>query len=57
MKWQKLQRDSEITKRERVTYKGLPIRLLAFSAETAGLKGVARHKMLKGKNLHPRIIY
>ena len=46
--------------RERVTYKGVPIRLSAdFSKETLearrGWKEV--FKVMKGKNLHPRLLY
>ena len=42
--------------KKQVTYKGTPIRLLAdFSAET--LKGVVWYKVMKGKNLQPRLLY
>ena len=46
--------------KERLTYKGVPIRLSAdFSKETLqarrGWKEVL--KVMKGKNLHPRLLY
>ena len=42
-------------KKERVTYKGVPIRLSAdFSKETLQARSF---KVMKGKDLHPRLLY
>ena len=44
--------------KQEVIYKGNPIRLTAdLSAETAGQKGMVGYKVLKGKNLQPRLLY
>ena len=47
-------------RRERVTYKGMPIRLAAdFSKETLQATGFYKEifKVMKGKNLYPSLIY
>ena len=47
-------------RRERVTYKGVPIRLLAdFSKETLQARRGWREvfQVMKGKDLHPRLLY
>ena len=49
-----------VREKQRVTYKGTPIRLPAdFSAETLQAKREWHDilKVLKGKNLQPRILY
>ena len=45
--------------KERVTYKGIPIRLSAdFSKETfQARRGWKEVKVMKGKDLHPRLLY
>ena len=46
--------------KRQITYKGTPIRLTAnFSAETlqAGREGHDIFKVMKGKNLQPRLLY
>ena len=46
--------------KERVTYKGVPIRLSAdFSKETLQEKGGWKEvfEVMKGKDLHPRLLY
>ena len=44
--------------KQHVPYKGNPIHLRAdISAETAGQKGMVGYKVLKGKNLQPRLLY
>ena len=45
--------------KQRVTYKGVPIRLSAdFSKETAGKKGWQEvFKVMKSKDLQPRLLY
>ena len=45
--------------KEAVTYKGVPIRLLAdFSRDLTGRRGWKEaFKVMKGKDLHPRLLY
>ena len=46
--------------KQQITYKGIPIRLSAdFSAETLQAKSKWQHifKVMKGKNLQPRLLY
>ena len=44
--------------KQQVTCKRNPICLTAdLSAETAGQKGMVGYKVLKGKNLQPRLVY
>ena len=52
------ERDLKATReKQRVTYKGVPIRLPAdFSKETAGKKGLER-SMMKSRDLYPRLLY
>ena len=44
--------------KERITYKGVPIRLSAdFSKETLQARRGLKSKVMKSKNLHPRLLY
>ena len=46
------------TEKERITYKGVPIRLSAdFSKETLQARRGLKSKVMKSKNLHPRLLY
>ena len=50
----------EARRKERVTYKGVPIRLSAdFSKETLQARRVWKKifEVMKGKDLHPRLLY
>ena len=50
----------ETRQKQQITYKGIPIRLIAdLSAETLQARRVWQHifKVMNGKNLHPRLLY